>query len=70
MDVYEIYDIMFDVALKLHTTWTPYRYATPLIKPPQISPDALFKSQRNFFSRILRLRGERISGHQREKGRP
>lgn len=29
-----------------YTTWTPFRYATPLIKPPRISQMLYLKSQR------------------------
>jgi dsDNA-binding SOS-regulon protein len=72
MDVYEIYDIMLDVARKLLHYLDALSLCNASHKTTsQISPDALFKRKsKNFFSHILRLREGRISGHRREKGRP
>ena len=71
MDVYEIYDIILDAALKLLHYLDAFSLCNASHNPPPPDiPDALFKESKNFFSHILHLRGGRISGHRREKGRP
>lgn len=71
MDVYEIYDIIFDAAIKLLHYLDALSLCNASHKTlPDIPRCFILKSQKNFFSHILRLRGGRILGHQREKRRP